>query len=89
MSHCTTHSFKIICRGWNVGLADLMMHSVRINSTAIRYTVSYKYNPCYTASGIRHFGSVVRALNFYPSDPDSNLIRDVRASFLSYEFLYS
>ena len=27
MSHCTTHSFEIICRGWKVGLADHMMHS--------------------------------------------------------------
>ena len=22
MSHCTTHSFEIICRGWKVGLTD-------------------------------------------------------------------
>ena len=25
MTHCTTHSFEIICRGWKVGLADHMM----------------------------------------------------------------
>ena len=22
MSHCTTHSFEIICRGWKAGFAD-------------------------------------------------------------------
>ena len=22
MSHCTTHSFEVICRGWKVGLGD-------------------------------------------------------------------
>ena len=27
MSHCTTHSFEIICRGWKVGLAHHMMRS--------------------------------------------------------------
>ena len=36
MSHCTTHSFEIICRGWKVGLADHMMRSLDI-----RYNVSY------------------------------------------------
>ena len=38
LSHCTTHSFEIIGRRLKVMLAD------HINSTAIRYNVSYKYN---------------------------------------------
>ena len=28
MSHCTIHSFKIICCGWKAGLADHMMLSL-------------------------------------------------------------
>ena len=27
MSHCTTHSFEIICRAWKVELADHTVHS--------------------------------------------------------------
>ena len=72
MSHCTTHSFEIICRVWKVGLADHMMHSV-YNSTAIRYKVSYKVQSLTYC--VRE--SVVRALDFYPGDPGSNPIRDV------------
>ena len=41
MSHCTTHSFEIICRGWKVGMADHMMGSFYKNA-AIRYNVSDK-----------------------------------------------
>ena len=74
MSHCTTHSFEIICRGWKVGLASINSTYIYI---AIQYNVSYKYNLRHAASGSRTFGSVVRALDFYPGNPGSNPMRDV------------
>ena len=43
MSHCTTHSIQIICRGFKVGLAD-HMRSFYKQHVAIRYNVSDKYN---------------------------------------------
>ena len=74
LSHCTIHSFEIICRGWKVGLADHMMRTAAsIIASAIRYNVTYKY--ILTASGSRLFGSVVRSLDFYPGDPGSNPVR--------------
>ena len=88
MSHCTTHSFKITCCGWKVGMADHMMHSL-YNDTM--YPIS-------TISDILHqgvnSGSLVKALDFYPSGPGSNPFHQGHeifsnyASFLIHEFSY-
>ena len=77
-------------------IRDYLWCVASINSKAIRFNASYtnKYSLWLAASGSWLFGSVVRALDFYPGSPGSNPIRDVGffsncASYLYYEFSYS
>ena len=44
MSHCTIHSFEIICRGWKLGLADHMMRSF--------YEIAQLFDTMYQISSI-------------------------------------
>ena len=90
MPHCTSHSFEIICRGWKVGLADHMMRSF----SKIVQLFDTIYHISTTFDILRLFGSVVRALDFYPGGPGSNPIRDMGffsnyASFFTYKCSYS
>ena len=58
-----------------------------INSTSIRYNVSYKCNLGHTAPGSRLFGSVVRTLDFYPGGLVSIPIWDVGFFQTMHQFL--